>query len=154
MEIWKRRDIGFNMKGISLSLSMIVILIVAALVLSALIYFFMFQTTQQMTKSEANRIFYTECQKYKERKCDWSVTYDTEFDKFLDACKFLFGQDHDKFSCLYSLCQECKKLELDEIKCAGMCEICNGHKNVGVELENCCNVYKDECKSGCDICKI
>jgi len=140
------------MKGFSLSNTAIVILILALLVLGAVMYFIFSQAAGGMTQAEANRIFYGKCQEYKSRNCDWSVTYDKDFDKFVDACRFLFGAQRDAFSCLYSMCQDCKELELSDIKCAGMCKICEGHDYASIKFRDCCSRFKSECASGCSIC--
>jgi hypothetical protein len=139
-------------KGLSMPLTLIVVLILAVLVLTALLYFFFTQTGGEMSKAEANRIFYGECQKYKNMQCAWSATYDPGFQKFLKACKFLFGEERDAFSCLYSMCADCKEYRLDEIQCAGMCEICKGHQSSGVDLGSCCEEFRDRCSIDCFVC--
>lgn len=152
MEIRKRADVISMKKGMSLSLSMIVILIIAVMVLAAILYFFFIQTGGEMTKAEANSVFYTSCQNYKSASCDWSVTTQPGFDKFLKACKFLFGNERDSFSCLYAMCADCSQYKLDEVQCAGMCEICKGNQNAGVETESCCTEYAGKCTSTCSSC--
>jgi hypothetical protein len=140
-------------KGMSMSMTLVVVIILAVLVLTAIMFFFFSQTGAEMDKAEANKIFYTECQRYKNMQCAWSATYEAGFDDFMKACKFLFGQERDAFSCLYSMCADCKEYTLDEIQCAGMCEICNGHKNSGVDVSSCCEEYNNKCTLSCGSCQ-
>jgi hypothetical protein len=140
------------MKGLSLAITAVVILIIAVLVLGTVIYFLFFQASSSMTQAEANRIFYSKCGEYKTSNCEWAVTYDKEFPKFVEACRLLFGPQRDSFSCLYSFCQDCKEINLADIKCTGMCRICQGHDYASIKLNECCKNYQSVCGIGCDVC--
>jgi len=140
------------MKGFAISTTAVVILIIAIVLLGTMVYFIMFQTTSSMSQADADRIFYGQCGEYRTYDCAWSVTRMQGFDDFLKACRFLFGPEREDFSCLYAMCQSCKELDLVDVKCEGMCRICDGHDYASIQYKDCCANYKSTCGFGCDIC--
>lgn len=140
------------MKGFTLSTTAIVILILAAVVLAAILYFIFFQAASEMTQAEANSIFYGKCSDYRARKCDWAVTYEEDFGRFVQACRHLFGTFRDSYSCLYSMCPDCKELNLGDVKCSGLCRLCEGNHYASIKTKDCCLRYKNECSTGCELC--
>ena len=134
-----------------LPIKIIIIIAVAVMVLVALVAFFFQSSGSSFTRAEAERVFNTMCTTYSQRQCDWSVTYEQEFSTYLDACRTLYGPEREAFSCLYVLCQSCK--ETTDLRCSGLCNICNGHEFASVERTTCCSRFSAECgQFQCDSC--
>ena len=124
-------------------MKVIVIAAVAVIVLSVLLTFFLRSTGGAMSDADAQRVFSTQCAAYKQQGCSWDVTYRPDFDAYLGACRQIYGEQRDSYSCLYTLCQQC--YETSDLKCAGLCNICSGHEAASVERATCCSTYKSQC---------
>jgi len=137
-----------------LPMKMIVVVIVIVLVLVVLSTFLLGQTGVQITKAEAERIFNAQCQIYSQRNCEWDVTRNPEFPKYVEACRVLYGPERDSFSCLYVLCNACKDTQNFQIKCAGICNACKGNQQIGISTETCCSEFTGQCTGvlECDVC--
>ena len=134
-----------------LPIKIIIIIIIAVMVLVSLILFFFQSSGSSLTRAQAERIFNTQCTTYSQRQCDWSVTYEPGFQNYLESCRVLYGQEREAFSCLYVLCQSCK--QTTDIRCSGLCNICNGHESASVERQTCCSRFSAECTQfQCDAC--
>lgn len=134
-----------------LPVKIIIIIVLAVMVLVALSAFFFQSSGSSLTHAQAERIFNTQCTTYTQRQCDWSATYEPGFQQYLDACRVLYGEEREAFSCLYVLCQGCK--ETTDLRCSGLCHICSGHEAASVERQTCCSRYSVECaQSQCDAC--
>ncbi len=131
-----------------LPIKIIIIVAIAVMALAALSAFFFQSSGSSLTRTQAERIFNTQCTTYGQRQCDWSVTYEPQFQNYLDACRVLHGQEREAFSCLYVLCSACK--ETTNLRCSGLCNICNGHESASVERQTCCSRFSSEC-SGSDV---
>jgi type II secretory pathway pseudopilin PulG len=139
-----------------LPLKLIVVVVIVVLILLVVSSFLISQSSQQLTQAEANRIFNTQCQQYASSGCEWDVTRGADFPQYLNACETLYGQERDSFSCLYSLCQACKEIEINQVKCAGMCNICEASDGIGIDPETCCSEFTAQCNGvvECDTCSI
>lgn len=126
-----------------LPLKVIVVAAILILVLVVVSSFFLQSTGESMTKAEAERVFSSRCLTYGQRSCEWAVAYEPEFQDYLKACRILYGSYRESFSCLYSLCSRC--FESADLKCSGLCYVCNGHEYSGVSREECCSKYRSEC---------
>ncbi len=136
------------MKGMELSLTMVTTLIISIFVLSFVLLFFSSQSRQQMTESEANRVFYTLCDSYKNENFAWSVTKREDFSKFITACQILF-LGSGRFSCLYNHCAHDSK----DIGCDSFCNVCRGNTALGITTEACCSQFSSICKDfRCGVC--
>lgn len=128
-----------------LPIKLIVIVAILTLVLVTLSAFFLQSTGSSLSKTEAERIFSTDCLTYSQRGCDWQVTHEPEFGNYMKACRILYGSYREAYSCLYSMCSRC--FESSDLKCSGLCKVCNGHDAASVDRETCCLRYKTECGS-------
>ena len=128
-----------------LPLKIIIIVAILALVLVLLSTYFLRSSTESISRSEAERIFNSDCITYAQRDCTWEVTREPEFENYLKACRVLYGPYREAYSCLYSLCNGC--FESSDLRCSGLCKICSGHDYASVERESCCLRYKGECSS-------
>lgn len=134
-----------------LPIKVIIIIAIAVMVLVALIALFLQSSGGSLTRAEAERIFNTMCTTYNQRQCEWPVTYEAEFANYLNACRTLYGQEREAFSCLYALCQGCK--ETNDLRCSGLCYICSGHESASVDRQVCCSRFSAECTQfQCDAC--
>ncbi len=133
------------MKGMELSLHVIVILALAIIVLVSVLFFVFSQSGEQISKTEANRIFQEKCSLYRSLNCDWGVTHREDFDEFLKACQLLYGRQNLAFSCLGKYC--CNKVT--DAKCDGLCELCKANKKAGIDYNLCLDQYKKECTKPC-----
>lgn len=120
-----------------LSTKAIVAIIVVALVAAVLSSFFIFQSGAQISKAEASRIFEERCVEYGRRGCSWDVTEEQGFASFLQSCKALHGGEREAFSCLYSLCGQCKEFEPRDLECAAQCSALEGLKIKGSIADQC-----------------
>ena len=129
------------------------VIVIAAVLVMVLLFFSLLIASNvpvQMSRADANKIFYTTCTKYKSAGCGWSLTKEASFPDFLKACKTLFGNANE-FACLYSLCNDCKEYELSNLACAAQCKICNGNDYAGVQ-SSCCSRFRSECSGYCRTC--
>lgn|SRR3989338_7053718 len=126
-----------------LPLKIIIVVAIAVLAVVVLSSLFLQSSGSSLTKTEAERIFNTQCLTYSQRACSWEVTHEPEFVNYMSACRILHGSYREAYSCLYSLCGLC--FESSDIRCGGLCNICSGHDASGVERETCCSRYKGEC---------
>ncbi len=132
-------------------IKVIVVAAILILVLVALSSLLLSSSGQSLTKAEAERIFNTQCLAYNQRGCDWPVTYEPEFQRYLSACRVLYGSEREAYSCLYSLCSRC--FETHNLRCSGLCNICNGHDYASVERQECCSRFNAECEGfSCAAC--
>ena len=134
-------------------MKVIVIAAVAVIVLSVLLTFFLRSTGGAMSDADAQRVFNTQCAAYKQQGCSWDITYGEGFASYLAACRHIYGDQRDSYSCLYSLCQQC--YETNDLKCAGLCSICSGHEAASVARVTCCSAYKAQCSTSdlnCNAC--
>ncbi|GEM_PF-2529021 len=139
-----------------LPIKIIVVLIIVALVLVILSSFLLGQTGAQITKAEAERIFTSQCQIYSQNNCEWDVTRNSDFSKYVEACRVLYGPERDSFSCLYVLCNACKDTQNFQIKCAGICSACKGNNEIGISTETCCAEFTAQCSGviECSVCTV
>ncbi len=120
----------------------LVIILVMVMLVVALASFFMFQSGAQISKADASRIFQARCADYEKRGCAWDVTYEKDFEQFVTACKIVNGEEREAFSCLYSLCTQCKSFELEKIQCAEFCSRIDGLKKAGDgNIASACSDY-------------
>ncbi len=126
-----------------LPLKIIIVVAIVVLALVSLSSFFLQSSGSSLSKTDAERIFNTDCVTYSQRACSWEVTHESEFENYLKACRTLYGAYREAYSCLYSLCNRC--FESVDIRCSGLCKICNGHDAASVDRETCCLRYKTEC---------
>ena len=71
----------------------LVIMLVLVMLVVVLTSFFLFQSGSQISKADATRIFQQSCDQFAKRGCSWDVTYDQDFDKFVQACKIVNGEE-------------------------------------------------------------
>jgi hypothetical protein len=132
-----------------LPLRTIIVMIIVALVLVVLSFFISTSSGPQITQGDAQRVFSTMCQQYKPQGCPWSVTKESSFSQFLGACRTLYGDYRDKFSCLYSLCEACNDNSLKptqpDIACAAIAESCEANQKLGVSTGACCANFRSTC---------
>lgn len=136
---------------IEIAFRTIIVAVIATIVLMFFSFFFFSSSGEQFTQAKANEVFFSRCETYKGQKCDWRVTYQKDFKNFYAACRQLNGPDVGKFTCLYKLC--CASSE--DVTCDGLCELCSGHENLGITLEQCCARYQSSCSSSpsrCGVC--
>ena len=126
-----------------LPIKIIVIVALVVLVLVMVSTFFFQSSGSSISKAEAERIFNSDCLTYGQRQCDWEVTHEPEFNNYMKACRVLYGEYREAYSCLYSLCNRC--FETNDLKCAGLCKVCSGHDSASVDKETCCLRFKTEC---------
>ncbi len=127
----------------NLPIKVIVIVAVVVMVLVTLSMFFMTSTGGSLSKVEAERIFNTHCVAYVQQECDWDVTRQPEFSDYMRACKILYGDYREAYSCLYTFCQGC--FETRDLRCANLCHVCSGHDALGIERNACCSRYTAQC---------
>ena len=144
------------MKGMELPVSLIVVFTITALILVTIAFFLNTATTPSIGRTDMERLFYTKCDSYAQNKCDWSVTREPDFSQFVDACRVMFGDNSEKFSCLYNHCQACKKVSSSqEMTCFTLCEEARSNKQLGVDHVPACNEIREQCAeiSTCvDVC--
>ena len=128
----------------------VVVIIIAVIVLAAMSFFIYFQSGAAISEYDAQAAFTTSCETYKKAECSWSVTYEKGFEKFLDACRKLYGNEREAFSCLISMC--CQEVKFTDVQCAGLCKLCKGNFYSGVKTEDCCSIYAGKCKTDCEVC--
>ncbi len=126
-----------------LPIKTIVILAIVVLVLVTLSMFFTSSTGGSLSRAEAERIFNTKCVAYVQQGCDWSVTKTSEFADYMRACRVLYGDYREAYSCLYSFCQGC--FESYDLRCANLCHTCAGHEAAGIDRTSCCTRYSAQC---------
>lgn len=122
----------------------IIIVAIVVLTLVAITTFFLQSTGETLSRADAERVFATQCQIYSQQACSWDVTYRPEFQQYMRACRTLYGTHRDSYSCLYTLCQKC--FETADVKCAGLCKICEGHEAASVDRKTCCSRYASGCR--------
>ena len=128
-----------------ISTKTIVIMLVCIMLLVAVASFFIFQTSASMTKAEAEKLFQEDCLAYAKSDCSWSVTEQPGFQKFVDACKLLYGQERESLSCLYSFCGSCKSFNFQNVECEARCRLVNGLKSSGNSVTDACSSYSQKC---------
>ncbi|HIG97292.1 MAG TPA: hypothetical protein HA230_03025 [Candidatus Aenigmarchaeota archaeon] len=133
-----------------LPIKAIVVMVILVIVLVALSSFLLQSSGGSISGVEAERIFNTKCLAYGKLNCDWKVTYEPDFPDYVKACRILYGQWREAFSCLYTLCNQC--YETADLKCSGLCNICKGHENAGVDRQTCCLRYQTECSGSAVDC--
>lgn len=126
-----------------LPLKVIVAVAILVTVLIAVSLLLLQSSGASLTRADAEKIFNAQCLAYSQRDCDWTVTYEPAFNRYLEACRVLHGSYREAYSCLYSLCTNC--FESRDLRCSGLCKICSGHDYASVEKETCCLRYKTEC---------
>jgi len=136
-----------------ISTRIIVVLVLVLLVVVVISSFFLFQTGTSAGKAQAEAVFRSQCLSYQKQNCAWRVTEMPEFQGFVDSCKILYGQDREAFSCLYSLCTQCKSFALENVRCESICRGIDGEKTLGNDINEACGIYKSDCgKVACRIC--
>ncbi|MBI2579236.1 MAG: hypothetical protein HYW26_05990 [Candidatus Aenigmarchaeota archaeon] len=132
-----------------LPFKVIISVALVAFLLTTFYIFFSQQSGEQLSRTEANRIFYSTCDDYKKEKCDWSVRQRSDFTGFMDSCRVLFGDTAGDYSCLYQQC--C--VETKDILCSGLCNACRGNEFSRANKESCCARVKADCPDAqCDVC--
>ena len=129
----------------NLPLKTIVIIVIVALVLVIISIFFLGSSGESVTRAQAENTFNTMCASYSQRDCEWKVTYEDGFQNYLAACRFLYGNHKDSYSCIHIHCALCNEATEPQLKCASLCNICAGHDAVGIEREACCTRYNAQC---------
>jgi hypothetical protein len=122
----------------------IIIIVIAAIALAVIMAFLFQSSGGSMDRAQAERVFGTQCVAYAQQACDWSITYRPDFAEYMKACRTLYGEYRDSYSCMYTLCNSC--YETDDLKCAGLCNICNGHEAASVDRQSCCSRFEAQCK--------
>ncbi len=139
-----------------LSTKAVVLIVVMVLVVIVLVSFFLFQSGSQISKADAKSIFEQKCIDYGKRSCPWDVTEEQGFDNFLQSCKVLYGSEREAFSCIYSLCGQCKGFEIENLECAARCSAIQGlQKKGGSDIPALCTEYKSDSRCGsvqCGVC--
>jgi hypothetical protein len=132
-----------------LPLRSIIAMVIVALVLVVVSFFVTTSSGPQLQQGDAQRVFSTVCQQYSQQKCEWSVTKQVAFGEFMDACRTLYGDYRDKFSCLYSLCQACKEFEptQQDVACAAISESCEANQKLGLSTATCCTNFRGTCST-------
>ena len=138
------------MKGFSMPSNMVVALILLILVLVVVGAFFLSQSGTQVTQTNAVQVFDRLCNSYKQENCAWSLTKKSSFNDFMQACKLVYGDSYEEFSCLYRFC--CGTA--GELTCEAKCNICSGNKKIGLDVKECCEDYSNECSDICEACVI
>ena len=130
-----------------LPLRSMIVLIIVVIVLVIMSFFITTRSSGEIEKGEAQRIFSTVCQSYKLQQCPWSATKDGNFADFFSACRQIYGDHRDKFSCLYSLCQACKEFEPTpaDVTCAAISESCEANQKLGLSTAACCANFRGTC---------
>lgn len=133
-----------------LPIKAIVVVAVLALVLVTLSSFLLQSSGGSISDADARRVFDTKCLAYGKLNCDWTITYEADFTDYMKACRRLYGQWREAFSCLYTLCDRC--FQTADLKCSGLCNICNGHDYASVDRGTCCLRYQTECSGSAVDC--
>ena len=133
-----------------------IILIVLLVIFLAIVgSFFLLQSGTEISKADAKKLFELRCQDYANRGCSWDITEEQSFTQYVTACKILYGEEREAFSCLYSLCPGCKSFDIDYVRCAGICKGIEGQDQLGNPTEAACAIYNadTECRRlGCKAC--
>ncbi len=131
----------------------VVLIVIAVLLLVSLGSFFIFRTGQSAGEVDARKTFGDMCLSFDSRGCPWNVTEDANFGNFINACKIIYGQDKEAFTCLYSFCDSCKKFDPAFSACAGRCTQLQGQSKVGIDIGAGCTLYKADCTGlKCGVC--
>lgn len=139
-----------TMKG-ELPVKTVIVLLILIAVLAIITFFVFGQAGRQMGQADAEKIFAGKCQEYQsDYSCSWKATHEPEFDKFLQACKKIYGIDRESFSCLYSLC--CQSVKFDDVQCEGFCKLCKGNYLTGINTKSCCEQFAAKCSISCEVC--
>ncbi|MCX6816095.1 MAG: hypothetical protein NT120_04555 [Candidatus Aenigmarchaeota archaeon] len=135
-----------------LSFRVIITSAIVILVLVVMTFFIGTNSGEQITKANANSVFNSLCQNYKSKQCDWSVTRETTFSDFLKACRVLYGDGKESYSCLYNYCPACKIQGSTNLVCSSICERCRADSSIGTRTM-CCQQYSGQCTgTTCDAC--
>lgn len=132
-----------------LSIKTITLAVLLVIVLSVLSIFLSSQSASQIQSGDATRIFNTYCQSYKAADCSWDVTKQESFNEFLDACRSIYGQESEAYSCLYISCTPCSKGDINResgLECASLCEQCRGNSALDIR-SSCCQQFALTCSS-------
>ncbi len=133
-----------------LSIKTVITITLIIMVLVILSFFITSQSSAQVARSDVNRVFSTKCQEYNLKECDWTVTKEKDFEEFLSACRSLYGSESESYSCLYLRCPACSKAEINkgqfdtQLRCASLCEQCEGDEKLGVK-STCCQQFASQC---------
>ena len=135
-----------------LSVRTIVVATIVVVVLVTLSFFINIESSEQITRSNANQVFNSLCQSYKNMQCDWAVTREDKFNDFMQACRVLYGNEREAYSCLYTYCQACKTDESADLKCASACEQCRADSSISVR-STCCQQFAASCANSVVKCQ-
>lgn len=131
-----------------LPFKIIIAVALVAFLLTTFYVLFSRQSGESLSRTDANRVFYSICDSYKKEQCDWSVRQRTDFTQFMDSCGVLF-EGSGEYSCLYQHC--CA--ETKNVFCSGLCHACRGNELGGVKKELCCARLRADCGAAeCDVC--
>lgn len=141
-----------------LAVKTIVLMTITILVLVVLAYFITIQAGSQTSTADANRVFSTKCQEYRSKDCSWAVTAEADFNDFMNACRFLYGNEREAFSCLYVFCPACKDESIgtanleNGLRCASICNQCAGDSDLNLRT-TCCQQLASQCTgTSCSAC--
>jgi hypothetical protein len=136
-----------------LPIKSVILIAICVLVLVAVSSFFFFRVNPEIDKAKAQRTFNLACNDYAKRGCAWELTEEAGFSDFLDSCKIVFGSDKEEFSCLYSMCSECKQFEAQYTQCAGRCSRIEADLRMGIGITDTCATYLEQCPGhACQAC--
>ncbi len=146
-----------------LALKQITLLVLFIGVLITVSMFVMTQSSIELSKTEANRIFNTKCLEYKEKySCNLGAAdTDPDFGKFVDSCRVLYGSERESLTCLTKFCSYCDENRLrvadlaDDTKCAAICEYTTGSRAIGLSTGLFCGKFRQKCGASgmtCDAC--
>jgi len=136
------------MKGISLSINVVVGMIIVALVLVVVAFFFTTNTVTQMTAADATKIFIAACLELKcgtptdlcKENLAMSIMHGQDFKTdFFKACNILYGGDESNAFLCFDICGNCikptgdQKTELENIRN-------NALQNIGAHADECINM--------------
>lgn len=125
----------------------VITVVIVILVLLTLIFFLGSTSATQTSRSSANLIFSTKCQTYAEKGCSFALTEEPDFDKFLDACRTLFGTNSGASACLHSYCNGCKEYNIEDLECVARCGRCEQNAAMGISNSGCCAEFLN---AGCE----
>lgn len=138
------------MKGMEMTTNITVTIVIIVILLLAVTAFLLTQSSTQISISESRKIFESKCASYGQRGYEWAVTRDSSFSEFVTACKAIYGEDHEGYSCLYQLCS--KTTPPQDLQCEGICRLCEGLAASGASPDACCVDFSNKCGISCGAC--
>ena len=128
--------------------NMVVVIAVAVLLVAVVASFFLLQSSGGISKTQAQNLFNIQCQEYGKESCTWNVTDRADFQQFVNSCKILYGQDKEALTCLYSICSQCKRFDINNYRCDYLCSGIRGQRDLGNSVDEACSTYKADAQCG------